>query len=79
MIHSIESLLRDADVPRFDPSDESLSSGVRTHARIVAVLVEAWHVLDGRQQRALVDVLDASTRGSKEAESYAARRFGGDA
>lgn len=77
MIENIDALLRDAGVPRFDPSDESLSSGERAHARIVAVLVDEWDALDSRQQRALVNVLDASARASEDAENYSAHCFAG--
>lgn len=78
MIANIDALLRDAGVSRFDPSDESLSSGERAHARIVAVLVDEWDALDGHQQRALVDVLEASAGASEDAERYASHRFAGD-
>ncbi|WIM67760.1 antitoxin [Corynebacterium breve] len=72
---NIDALLRDTGVPRVDPSDESLSSGERAHARIVAVLVDEWDALDSRQQRALVNVLKTSARASEDAENYSTRRF----
>lgn len=71
MIQNIDTLLSFAGVPRMDPEDDSLSSGERAQARIVAVLVAEWDSLDGRQQRALVDVLEESTRASEDAEGYA--------
>lgn len=68
MIQHIDQLLRAANVPFFDPSDTTLSGSERAMARIVATLREEWDGLDGRQQRTLVDALEASTVATEEAE-----------
>ena len=60
MIQSIEKLLSEARVARFDPEDGTLSSGERAQAKIVTVLLEEWDALDGKQQRTIVDVLELS-------------------
>ena len=71
MIQSIEKLLSEARVARFDPEDGTLSSGERAQAKIVTVLLEEWDALDGKQQRTIVDVLEKSTQATEDAEAYA--------
>ena len=70
MSHTIDTLLQSAGVPRYDESDLTLSSGEHALAAISSVLVEHWDRLDSAQQRALVDVLEDSTRASEEATAY---------
>ena len=70
MTHTIDTLLHSAGVPRYDESDLTLSSGEHALAAISSVLVEHWDRLDSAQQRALVDVLEDSTRASEEATAY---------
>lgn len=50
-----------------------LSSGERAQAKIVTVLLEEWDALDGKQQRAIVDVLEKSTQASEDAEGFVER------
>ena len=68
MLQHIDQLLRAANVPFFNPSDATLSGSERALACIVATLREEWDGLDGRQQRALVAALEASTVATEEAE-----------
>lgn len=68
MIQRIDQLLRDENVPLFDPSDATLSGSERAMARIVAALRDEWDGLDSRQQRALVAALEASTVATEKAE-----------
>lgn len=68
MMQHIDQLLRAANVPFFNPSDATLSGSERALACIVATLREEWDGLDGRQQRALVAALEASTVATEEAE-----------
>lgn len=79
MIQSIEKLLSEASVARFDPEDATLSSGERAQAKIVTVLLEEWDALDGTQQRAIVDVLEKSTQASEDAEGFVERLRKGSA
>ena len=67
MYHTIETLLHSANIPRFNEKDPTLSGGEQALAAITSVLVEHWDRLDADQQRALVDVLDSSTRASEDA------------
>lgn len=69
MTEHIDHLLREMNVPFFDPDDATLSGSEFAMARIVAVIREEWEGLDGRQQRTLVSALEASTRATEEAES----------
>ena len=70
MSHTIDTLLQSTGVPRYDKNDPTLSSGEHALAAITTVLVEHWDRLDGAQQRALVDVLEDSTRASEEATAH---------
>lgn len=70
MSHTIDTLLQSAGIPRYDENDRTLSSGEHALAAITTVLVEHWDRLDGAQQRALVDVLEDSTRASEAATAY---------
>nr|WP_168940503.1 antitoxin [Corynebacterium jeikeium] len=70
MSHTIDTLLQSAGVPRYDKNDSTLSGGEHALAAITAVLVEHWDHLDGAQQRALVDVLEDSTRASENATAH---------
>lgn len=63
----IKHFLEHANIPTFDPSDATLSSGEQALARIVAVVRAEWDKLDPEQQRSLVDALDASTHQSEQA------------
>lgn len=73
MIHTIDTLLQSAGVPRYDKNDLTLSSGEHALAAISAVLVEHWDRLDSAQQRSLVEVLEDSTRASEEAAAHLRR------
>lgn len=75
MIHTIDTLLQSAGVPRYDKNDPTLSSGEHALAAITAVLVEHWDRLDGAQQRVLVDVLEDSTRASEKATAHLRELF----
>lgn len=71
----IKDLLVAKGVPVDDPNDATLSGSERAHAVIVAALVEQWDRLDGRQQRSIVDALEASTVVTEEAEKWARDRL----
>lgn len=70
MSQSIDILLQSTEVPRYDENDPTLSSGESALAAITTVLVERGDRLDGDQQRALVDVLEDSTRASEAATAH---------
>lgn len=68
MLVPLRTLLNQADIPRFAPDDDTLSSGERALARITAVLTTEWDALDGAQQKALADVLESSASDTIQAE-----------
>lgn len=70
MSQSIDTLLQSAGVPRYDENDPTLSSGENSLAAITTVLVEHGDRLDCDQQRALVDVLEDSTRASEAVTAH---------
>lgn len=71
----MKNVLAAHGVPVDDPNDATLSGSERAHAVIVAALVEQWDRLDGRQQRSIVDALEASTVVTEEAEKWARDRL----
>ena len=71
----IKDVLANYGLPVDDPNDATLSSGEHAQTLIVAVLVEQWDRLDGAQQRAIVDALEASTVMTEEAEAWARDRI----
>ena len=71
----IKDLLVAKDVPVDDPNDATLSGSEHAQVIIVAALVEQWDRLDGRQQRSIVDTLEASTVMTDGAEKWARDRI----
>lgn len=71
----LKDLLATYGVPVDDPHDATLSGSEHAHAIIVAALVEQWDRLDGRQQRSIVNALEASTVVTEEAEKWAKDRL----
>lgn len=61
---------------RWDPADATLAGGERALASVVAALAADFDVLDGAEQRALVDLLEGQTRETEDAEAAARRILG---
>lgn len=76
MYQSLETLFQSAGTPRYDENDPTLSGGERAFAALITTLLEHWDRLDGHQQRALVEVLEESTRASEEAAVHLQRLTG---
>lgn len=60
----------------WDPADATLAGGERALASIVAALAADFDALDGPEQRALADVIEAQTRETEQAEEAARRLLG---
>ena len=70
----LAQILTDHRIPAYSLDDSTLSSGEYAHAVVVAALIDSWDGLDGRQQRAIVNVLEESTLATEEAEGWARNR-----
>lgn len=61
---------------QWSPEDATLSGSERALATVVAALAADFDALDGAEQRALVDILEAQTHATEQAEATARKILG---
>lgn len=61
---------------QWSPEDATLGGSERALANVVAALAADFDALDAAEQRALVDILEAQTRTTEQAEATARKILG---
>lgn len=67
---NIKDILLENCIAVYLLADPTLSGSERAQAVVTTALVDSWDRLDGRQQRAIVDALEQSTRETEDAEAW---------